>query len=40
MDLMFTSRHMNLQGGYNTKTASKFVENVEIFRKEQTYIHY
>lgn len=40
MDLMFTFRHMDLQGSYNTKIARKFVENVETFRKEQTCIHY
>jgi hypothetical protein len=28
---------MNLQGNYNTEIANKFFENVEIFRKEETY---
>jgi hypothetical protein len=36
MDLKFIFHHMNLQGSYN----KKFVENVEIFRKEETYIIY
>jgi hypothetical protein len=39
MDFLFTFRHMNLQENFNTKIADKFVENVEIFRKEGTCIH-